>query len=107
MSIVFKKNRLLLANALIYLICGLSLFFYLIIKEMKLTVRDSMEPISDSKPEIYYSVFLKIIIGFNIISGVFRLLGSIFILIFIKMLNKMKKCKIVKFVIDSTIRTFK
>jgi len=56
-----------------------------------------MRPITDTRPEIYFTVFLKIIITLNVIGVAFRILGSIFMLIFVRISNKIKKRKIISY----------
>ena len=90
MAIVHGKLKLLLVCAMSYLIFGMSIFFYLFVNEMRSSDTD-MKPITDSKPKIYFTVFLKIIITFNVIGVVFRLLGSIFMLIYVRVSGKIRK----------------
>ena len=94
-SIMHGKRRLLLAGVSFYCILGLGLFFYLIVTQMAIS-DNKMRPLEDPKPEIYYSVFLKIIITLNIFAGVLRMLGSIFMLIYVRISNKIRKSKIKK-----------
>ena len=92
MSIVHGKLKLLLVCAMTYFILGMSIFFYLFVNEMRSSDTDTdMKPLSDSKPKIYFTVFLKIIITFNVVGVVFRLLGSIFMLIYVRVSGKIKK----------------
>jgi hypothetical protein len=73
-----------------YLIAGLSLFFYLIATQIQ-EADPSILPFGKIRPAIYYSLFIKIIIVLNALSGVCRLIGAIFVLIFNKILKKIKK----------------
>ena len=52
-----------------------------------------MRPLDDPKPEIYFKIFLKIIICLNIISGIMRVLASIFLFVFLHIKLKNQKCK--------------
>ncbi len=97
-SIKLQKIKLLTFSSLIYLIFGLGLFGYLIIAEMYALPDGGMQPIEDSKPKIYYDVFLTVIICLNISAGIFRLLGSIFVLIYIKVLKKSIKRELYIFI---------
>ena len=51
-----------------------------------------MQPIDSGKPEIYFKVFIYIIITLNIVSAIFRSLGSLFMLIFLRIAYKINKC---------------
>ena len=67
----------------------MGLFSYLILSEVnKLLNKHSKY----AKDDIYYNVYLIIIIYLNIISGIFRLFGSILSFIYIKTSKKILKC---------------
>jgi hypothetical protein len=90
-----NKNKLMIVGVSFYCIFGIGIFLYLIVTEMALE-QSKMRPIEDPKPEIYYSVFLTLIIVLNIIAGVLRMLGSIFMLIYVKITSKINRGKKIK-----------
>ncbi len=71
---------------------GLLYFFYLIIKEIKKS-NDQDESIS-TKNLNDDKLIIFIIIGFDIVSGVFRILGSIFMILLMIILYKIKTSNI-------------
>jgi hypothetical protein len=87
-----NKNKLMIVGVSFYCIFGIGIFLYLIVTEMALE-QSKMRPIEDPKPEIYYSVFLTLIIVLNIIAGVLRMLGSIFMLIYVRITSKINRGK--------------
>ncbi len=104
-SLLANNKKMLLVNSVIYLVAGLTLFFYLIVQEMQANSQ-GMKPIDKSKPEIYYSVFIEIIITLNIVSGVFRILGGLFMLIFVRISTKISKSIILLILVNFELRPF-
>jgi hypothetical protein len=94
-SILYNKSNMLLVNAIVYLVFGLVLFFYLIINEITINSSSSDSEVkpADTKSPIYYTVFINVIISLTIVSGIFRLLGSIFMLILVKIMKKIDLSK--------------
>lgn len=64
------------------------MFVFLIIKEIKNSNEDDHS--QPAKDLIYYQLIIYLIIGLNIVSGVFRFLGCIFMITLIKLLYKTK-----------------
>lgn len=87
-----NKSKLMIFSVSFYCIFGLGVFLYLIVTEMTLE-QNKMRPVEDPKPEIYYSVFLILIIILNVIAGVLRILGCIFMMIYVRITNKIKRGK--------------
>ena len=64
------------------------MFVYLIVKEIKNSNEDDHS--QQARDLIYYQLIIYLIIGLDIISGVFRFLGCIFMITLVKLLYKMK-----------------
>lgn len=64
---------------------------YLIVKVIKNSNNDDNS--IPSKDLIYYQLIIFFIIGLNIISGVFRFSGCIFMILLVKLLYKLKISK--------------
>lgn len=64
------------------------MFVYLIVKEIKNNNEDGHS--QPAKDLIYYQLIVYLIIGLDIISGVFRFLGCIFMITLVKELYKIK-----------------
>lgn len=76
------------------------MFVYLIVKEIKNSNEDDQS--KPAKDLIYYQLIIYLIIGLDIISGVFRFLGCIFMITLVKLLYKMKRSTI-----DSLLKKIK
>lgn len=64
------------------------MFVYLIVKEVKNSNEDDhSQPARDL---IYYQLIIYLIIGLDILSGVFRFLGCIFMITLVKVLYKIE-----------------
>ena len=87
--------------ALIYIVVGLLFFCYLIISQLRIYPYDDMMIILPPRRPGYYSNYIyNIIIGFNICSVVFRIIGSISILCFRYVIRTIEaRSKIIEFTI--------
>ena len=74
-------------SSIAYLVIGIIIFFYMLIDELKAFTMPT-----ESRPPKYFDYNIdSIILVLNVLTGVFRITGSLMIMYFIKILNIEKK----------------